>query len=339
VDVAADREGALLAVVAPGNHGSLMQVHMLPVSQLMAANGIAGNGAGGAGGSAAGLPTAGAIAIDDAALVKGGPNAGSICMGTTTQMNPQGQAVAVTFASPYVVAVQEREPAAVSFFDLRTGGLRARVELGQATRADTGHDLFHVRAGAGVACASCHPEGGDDGHVWTFEKIGARRTQTLRGGILGTEPLHWNGDMQDFGKLMDEVFVGRMSGFATSSDQTDALAKWLDKQPALRDDGADAAAVARGKVLFESEEVGCAECHSGPHLTNNETKDVGTGAMLQVPTLKGLKFRAPFMHDGCAATVKERFTKPKCGGGDEHGTVSQLSDAQVNDLTAYLETL
>jgi len=61
--------------------------------------------------------------------------------------------------------------------------------------------------------------------------------------------------------------------------------------------------------------------------------------MLQVPTLKGLKFRGPFMHDGGAPTVKERFTKPKCGGGDEHGTVSQLSDAQVNDLTAYLETL
>ena len=32
---------------------------------------------------------------------------------------------------------------------------------------------------------SCHPEGGDDGHVWD-EGIGKRRSQSLRGGILAT---------------------------------------------------------------------------------------------------------------------------------------------------------
>jgi hypothetical protein len=41
----------------------------------------------------------------------------------------------------------------------------------------------------------------------------------------------------------------------------------------------------------------------------------------------------------CAATLKERFTKAACGGGDNHGKTSHLSAEQVNDLTAYLETL
>jgi hypothetical protein len=58
-----------------------------------------------------------------------------------------------------------------------------------------------------------------------------------------------------------------------------------------------------------------------------------------VPSLKGVRFRTPLMHDGCAATISGRFTNVLCEGGDNHGTTSQLSAAQVGDLTAYLETL
>ena len=55
--------------------------------------------------------------------------------------------------------------------------------------------------------------------------------------------------------------------------------------------------------------------------------------------LVGIASRAPFMHDGCAKTLKERFTNTACGGGDQHGKTSQLSDAQLDDLVAYLESL
>jgi cytochrome c len=237
------------------------------------------------------------------------------------------------------VAVQEREPAGISFYDLRTNALRERIDLGAASTFDTGHTLFHMRAGAGIACASCHPEAGDDGHTWTFATIGARRTQTLRGGLLGTEPLHWNGDMKDFSTLMKEVFVGRMSGFTPSADEGDALSHFIDRQPALHAEALDKAAADRGKALFESAEVGCANCHAGSHLTNNRTENVGTGADLQVPSLKGVRFRTPLMHDGCAANLNERFTKQGCGGGDKHGKTSQLKPEQLGDLTAYLETL
>ena len=44
------------------------------------------------------------------------------------------------------------------------------------------------------------------------------------------------------------------------------------------------------------------------------------------------------MHDGCAATLRDRFN-PACGGGDRHGVTSQLSSAQIDDLVAYLQTL
>jgi mono/diheme cytochrome c family protein len=342
VDVATDSAGELLAVVAPGNHGSFLQVMVLQVSALQPT----GTGAGGGVGVNPSVPsnadaaaTGGSFAAPPGTSASPGSVGTAPCMGPSMSFDTKGQATSVTFVSPYVLAVQEREPAGISFYDLRTSGLRQRIEVSTDSSFDTGHTLFHARAGAGVACASCHPEAGDDGHTWRFATIGPRRTQTLRGGLLGTEPLHWNGDMADFDMLVSEVFVGRMSGFSPSPDQADALANWLDRQPSLHAAPADAAAAERGKVLFESEEVRCSQCHAGSHLTNNKTENVGTGADLQVPSLKGVRFRAPLMHDGCAADLSERFSKVNCGGGDKHGTTSQLDAAQIGDLTAYLETL
>ena len=88
--------------------------------------------------------------------------------------------------------------------------------------------------------------------------------------------------------------------------------------------------------LFAS--AGCTKCHSGVHLTNNETANVGTGGSFQVPSLVGVSSRAPFMHDGCAPALMDRFTDPKCGG-DHHGDTSNLGPADLSDLVSYLETL
>ena len=65
--------------------------------------------------------------------------------------------------------------------------------------------------------------------------------------------------------------------------------------------------------------------------------DVGTGEVLQVPSLVRVAYRAPFIHNGCANTLRDRFD-PACGGA-KHGDVSQLSETEVDDLVAYLETL
>jgi mono/diheme cytochrome c family protein len=156
---------------------------------------------------------------------------------------------------------------------------------------------------------------------------------------VGTEPFHWSGDEADFSHLMTDVFVGRMSGPTLAADQADALLTWLDAQPRPpRPAPADPAAVERGRLLFDdTKSVGCATCHAGNHLTSNATVDVGTGGLFQVPSLVGVGARAPFMHDGCAATLRDRFS-PACGGTN-HGVTSQLSESQISDLVAYLETL
>jgi mono/diheme cytochrome c family protein len=175
-----------------------------------------------------------------------------------------------------------------------------------------------------------------------FVPQGTRRTQALHVGLAGTEPFHWDGDMSSLGTLMDEVFVKRMAGPKESPAREAALKDWLSglQAPAAIADAASPQA-ARGKALFESASVGCASCHSGDKHTNNASVYVGTtepGHLVQVPSLVGIGYRAPFLHNGCAATLRDRFDA-KCGGGDLHGKTSGLSGAQLDDLVAYLETL
>lgn len=249
-------------------------------------------------------------------------------------LNVSGQATAVAFDGQGRVLTQTREPAA-----LHVEGAAAPIALSGVSRRDEGHELFHGATRAMLACASCHPEGGDDGHVWTFagiEAAGPRRTQSLRGGILGTEPFHWSGDMPTLTHLSDEVMTRRMMGPQLTAAQVSVLGGWLDGQPHLPAPPQDSAAVSRGRALFNDAALGCAGCHSGSKLGANRNEDVGTGGAFQVPALRGVAYRAPFMHDGCAASLRDRFGA--CGG-ERHGHTSQLSAAQQGDLAAYLSAL
>ena len=200
------------------------------------------------------------------------------------------------------------------------------------SRADTGHLIFHANAGGNLACASCHAEGNDDGRVWNFTCEGARRTQSLHTGLRGTEPFHWSGNEADIGRLMDDVFVGRMSG-PIAGDRPGRHAADVDRQPAAAAATGAAAnrdAVARGRTLFNDPQRGaCASCHSGAGFTNNQTVDVGTGGAFQVPSLVGIGSRGPFMHDGCAKTLADRFGGA-CGGGDRHGFTSTMTGAEIS---------
>jgi len=251
-----------------------------------------------------------------------------------TRELPDGP-VALAYVAGDELLIQTRDPAALVFH--ADGG---RIELGGESVFDTGHDLFHRIAGevSPIACASCHPEGGDDGHVWNVDVVGPRRTQTLRGGLLATLPLHWDGDFADTGAIMNEVLATRMGGEPVGPGVRAAFDHWVDALPRVPiSPSPDPDARARGQALFESEEVGCAECHSGPRLTDNRTLDVGTGGPFQVPSLRNLALRAPYMHDGCAETLADRFSS--CGGDERHGRTAHLDAAQRADLVVYLESL
>ncbi|MEO0325794.1 MAG: c-type cytochrome, partial [Myxococcota bacterium] len=216
---------------------------------------------------------------------------------------------------------------------LFTPGRHASVVLGSPPY-DTARDIFHSDPGGGLACASCHPEGGEDAHVWSLGD-GPRRTQTLRGGIMETLPFHWDGRVRGLGAVMSDTFVNRMNGPVLTAEQVDALGQYLDELPAVVPEARDLEAVARGAQVFADQ--GCAGCHAGDDGTQADNVGVG-GRLLQVPFLVGLATRAPYFHDGCAATL-DAVLEP-CGEGlrVEHEVGAQLTAAARADLVAYLSS-
>jgi hypothetical protein len=248
------------------------------------------------------------------------------------------QATSVAFLSATTAVVLSREPAALAVVDVGTLGYGAkeitRISLAAESREDTGHAIFHANSGYNVACASCHPDGADDGHSWRSLDLGPRRTPSLRGTLAGTAPYHWNGEAADMNALMKLTFETRMHGPTLSDDRLPAVAGWLTAlraPPSVKPADTDAAAaVARGKTLIEGD-ARCSTCHAGPMHTNNATVDVGTGGAFQVPSLVGVSWRAPYTHDGSVPTVRSLLEHTHGG--------APLSMPQKSDLEAYVGTL
>lgn len=244
--------------------------------------------------------------------------------------NAYGQVTAVAYAANGDLVVQSREPAQlmITTFD----GSPETIALTGEARFDTGHEIFHRATGSGLSCASCHPEGTDDGHVWTFEDIGPRRTQPLDVGLEDTAPYHWDGDMKDFNVLMSEVLAHRMGGKRQSSAREDSFTRWIFAQhrPAART-GDMLSLASTGEALFTS--YGCNKCHDGPALGGRRTETIA-GEAKQVPTLRRISLHPPFMHDGRSATLEAAVR-------DMLTTTDHASapDADVDALAAYLRTL
>lgn len=252
-----------------------------------------------------------------------------------------GQPVGVAYVSNGELLVHSRSPARLTLFPAPAAGTTTKpapividLEGSQETEA-SGFRLFHTST-RGIACASCHPEGQEDGHVWTFfgQK---RRTQPLSGGIAALAPFHWKGDLGTMGALVDDTFVARMGGTKPSSEVIASLTSFLDRIPSPPPPTRDAPVdMTKGRAAFDK--AGCNGCHGGANLTNGASSNVGTGDSFQVPSLKGVSRRAPFMHDGCATNMQERFKNPDCGGKG-HGNVTALDPIELGELTDFLGQL
>ena len=106
----------------------------------------------------------------------------------------------------------------------------------------------------------------------------------------------------------------------------------------------------KGKELFYSDELGCADCHSGKSMTDGENWDVGTLSdfekealkdldasmkSLNTPSLQGLFYSAPYFHDGAAKDLYEVLNKT----AENMGLTYQMSKEQQTHLVNYLLTL
>jgi YVTN family beta-propeller protein len=228
-----------------------------------------------------------------------------------------------------------------------------------------------------IACSSCHPDGHNDGRVWQNPE-GLRKTTALF-GLAHTHPLHWSADrdeVQDFeytirGRLMQGRGLLRepmkpKKGFekteleehlAGRSKDLDALAVYCNSfdfrlSPHIQSTGQLSTTAQRGKALFFSKEVGCAECHRGPYYTDSSLQkpfklhDAGTGTQdptekmgpeYDTPTLLGIYRTPPYLHHGRAKTLREVLTI--YNKEDRHGKTSHLKADQIDDLVEFLKSL
>jgi len=226
-----------------------------------------------------------------------------------------------------------------------------------------------------LSCATCHLDGMDDGRVWDFTDRGEglRNTTTLLGKRgAGHGRMHWSAnfdEVHDFehdirnafggtGFLKDEDFARTSStlgekkaGLSPELDALSAYVTTLDKvhaSPYRAPNGSLTKDGLRGLKLFRTS--GCANCHSGPDLTDSasgELHDVGTikpgsGKRLgegltgiDTPTLRSVWETAPYLHDGSAETLLDVLTTADPEGKHAPG----LNDEQRGHLVAYLRQI
>lgn len=170
-------------------------------------------------------------------------------------------------------------------------------------RAAKGRRLFYdasdrVMSG-GLACAGCHPEGRDDGHVWheiepdrlqfmsagdgkifvsgaaeaskdgSADKAGVpRQTPMIAGRVAAVGPYGWLGESKT---LEDRIVAGFALHHGVSSGDAQAVARFRAGLLAeflraglvvpARDVLPESAVEARGRALFEDPATRCSTCH------------------------------------------------------------------------------
>jgi hypothetical protein len=192
------------------------------------------------------------------------------------------------------------------------------------------------------ACASCHPDGLDDGLVWTSPD-GRRQTKRLAGRLTDSAPYGWFGRHQTLAEHLTET-VARLGGggFHNARDRADldALVHFIEHMPAPKRDVVDDERVARGRALFEDAAHGCGHCHEAG-TTNGSTYDVGSApkgarhAMFDTPSLRFVGDSAPYYHDGRFGSLRELLVATD----GLMGHTSSLSPDDLNALETYLRTL
>jgi cytochrome c peroxidase len=176
-------------------------------------------------------------------------------------------------------------------------------------------------------------------------------------GIRFTPPYGRNGRFESLREFVRNVIMNEFNGPEPDPVLLDGLIAYMFEfdflsNPSLSPQGrlkdSASAAAKRGEEVFNRsfEEMGgmsCATCHvPSANFIDHKRHDIGTvngyenyskDRALDTPTLLSVKFTAPYFHDGSRPTlrsVNEWFNE----------TYSlQLSDSEIDDLTAYVETV
>ena len=176
-------------------------------------------------------------------------------------------------------------------------------------------------------------------------------------GIRFTAPYGRNGRIASLREFVRNVIVNEFNGPEPDPVVLDGLLAYMNEfdfltNPALDKDGSlnekASASALRGEKIFHRRyaQMGgnsCATCHvPSSHFLDRKSYDVGTvrgvepgskDRAMDTPTLLGIKYTAPYFHDGSQPTlsaVVEWFNRTY---------KLNLQQQELNDLTAYVDTV
>lgn len=198
-----------------------------------------------------------------------------------------------------------------------------------------------------VTCNTCHPHTFASGLVHPNIPDSKQAQSLFDTG--GTGPWMWEGTIDNLISKTEILFNAHGTvGGPLSADAKQGLVLYQDggtevpTNPNLLPDGSLSAAAEAGKLVFEGA-AACSSCHEGPLFIPVPPDPatipggVGTGLVpANVPSLRGIWASAPYLWDGAAPTLMDVLTITPL---DEHGTTSTLTQQELDDLVAYLESI
>lgn len=216
------------------------------------------------------------------------------------------------------------------WFPLQTVESIPVAQQALSAELEAGRWLFHSAvdrqmsaSGSGVACATCHVDGRDDGLTWALD-TGPRQTPSLAGPVSATPPFTWTEHTASVGDVARIKARGLMGGSglgAETAAQLEAYVDWIDSvdRPGLRD--------AAGEARFR--DAGCVGCHALPLGTDGRAHALQGLDAVDTPALAGVATTAPYLHDGSAPSLRALLE-------GAHEGVPPLTADDVDVLEAYL---
>ena len=235
----------------------------------------------------------------------------------------------------------------ISVFEIKTGKRLAQIPLGptrDASIEERGERLFYdarLSRGGWMSCHSCHTDGHSNGlNVDTIGDGGygvPKRVPSLF-GTSQTGPWGWTGRNDRLDEQVHQSTVTTVQGVWPTETEVAEMSAFLrtlslPRTPPIAP--SKQASAKRGQILFEAN---CATCHAKPEYTSAHRYDVGLADEVgqnrfNPPSLRGVQYRAPLLHDGRAKTLEEVFRKHR------HPRDTNWTDEEVTDILTFLESL
>jgi len=186
-------------------------------------------------------------------------------------------------------------------------------------------------SGGKKACASCHPDGGDDGLAWDTPQ-GKRRTLALA-GRLGDKDFGWQGNHASLELHVTRTITQNLRGKGLTAPELASLLRYVGSMQAPASRPLEGPAL-RGQAVFAGAGE-CSTCHDPAHrFSDGLVHDVGGGAF-RTPSLLGIAGRGRFFHDGRYRSLEELLTRTD----GRMGQTASLSPDDRAALQSYLATL